>query len=141
MKICHTINDAPFHLVPLSSGATTWNEEQSRQMKRPKCNAQSVTPDQRATLNQFTFNRFRLNKPWERCCTRPIQTCAGPPGSDRLLRRSAGGLARSANVSFGCKARVEHYASDIHSRAEVADKRVGTSASGQHSNVSGAAPP
>jgi len=29
--VCHTINDAPFHLVPLSPGATTWNEEQSRQ--------------------------------------------------------------------------------------------------------------
>ena len=29
--VCHTINNAPFHLVPLSPGATTWNEEQSRQ--------------------------------------------------------------------------------------------------------------
>jgi hypothetical protein len=29
--ICHTTNNAPFHLVPLSSGATSWNEEQSRQ--------------------------------------------------------------------------------------------------------------
>jgi hypothetical protein len=29
--VCHTINDAPFHLVSLSPGATTWNEEQSRQ--------------------------------------------------------------------------------------------------------------
>ena len=29
--VCHTINSAPFHLVPLSPGATTWNEEQSRQ--------------------------------------------------------------------------------------------------------------
>jgi hypothetical protein len=29
--VCHTINDAPFHLVPLSPGATTWNEGQSRQ--------------------------------------------------------------------------------------------------------------
>jgi hypothetical protein len=28
---CHTINNAPFHLVPLSPGSTTWNEEQSRQ--------------------------------------------------------------------------------------------------------------
>jgi len=28
--VCHTINNAPFHLVPLSSGSTTWNEEQSR---------------------------------------------------------------------------------------------------------------
>ena len=28
--VCHTINNAPFHLVPLSPGATTWNEEQSR---------------------------------------------------------------------------------------------------------------
>ena len=29
--ICHTTNNAPFHLVPLSPGATSWNEEQSRQ--------------------------------------------------------------------------------------------------------------
>ena len=29
--MCHTVNNAPFHLVPLSPGATTWNEEQSRQ--------------------------------------------------------------------------------------------------------------
>ena len=29
--VCHTINNAPFHLVSLSPGATTWNEEQSRQ--------------------------------------------------------------------------------------------------------------
>ncbi|HEY6257452.1 MAG TPA: hypothetical protein VIY51_16840 [Xanthobacteraceae bacterium] len=29
--VCHTINNAPFHLVPLSPGATSWNEEQSRQ--------------------------------------------------------------------------------------------------------------
>jgi len=28
---CHTINNAPLHLVPLSPGSTTWNEEQSRQ--------------------------------------------------------------------------------------------------------------
>jgi hypothetical protein len=28
--LCHTVNNAPFHLVPLSPGATTWNEEQSR---------------------------------------------------------------------------------------------------------------
>jgi hypothetical protein len=28
---CHSINNAPFHLVQLSPGATTWNEEQSRQ--------------------------------------------------------------------------------------------------------------
>jgi len=28
---CHTENNAPFHLVPLSAGATSWNEEQSRQ--------------------------------------------------------------------------------------------------------------
>lgn len=28
--VCHTINNAPFHLVQLSPGATTWNEEQSR---------------------------------------------------------------------------------------------------------------
>ena len=29
--VCHTINNAPFHLVPLSPSATAWNEEQSRQ--------------------------------------------------------------------------------------------------------------
>jgi hypothetical protein len=29
--MCHTVNNAPFHLVPLSPGATGWNEEQSRQ--------------------------------------------------------------------------------------------------------------
>jgi hypothetical protein len=29
--VCHTINNAPLHLVRLSPGATTWNEEQSRQ--------------------------------------------------------------------------------------------------------------
>jgi hypothetical protein len=29
--VCHTINNAPFHLVPLSPGATSWSEEQSRQ--------------------------------------------------------------------------------------------------------------
>ena len=29
--VCHTINNAPFHLVPLSPGSTTWNEQQSRQ--------------------------------------------------------------------------------------------------------------
>jgi hypothetical protein len=28
--VCHTINNAPFKLVPLSPGSTTWNEEQSR---------------------------------------------------------------------------------------------------------------
>jgi hypothetical protein len=28
---CHTINNAPLHLVPLSPGSMTWNEEQSRQ--------------------------------------------------------------------------------------------------------------
>src|SRR5579871_5440556 len=28
---CHTVNNAPFHLVPLSPGATTWNEQQSKQ--------------------------------------------------------------------------------------------------------------
>jgi hypothetical protein len=28
---CHSINNAPFHLVQLSPGATAWNEEQSRQ--------------------------------------------------------------------------------------------------------------
>lgn len=29
--MCHTVNNAPFHLVPLSPGATSWNEDQSRQ--------------------------------------------------------------------------------------------------------------
>ena len=29
--MCHTVNNAPFHLVPLSPGSTTWNEQQSRQ--------------------------------------------------------------------------------------------------------------
>ena len=29
--VCHTINNAPLHLVPLSPGSTSWNEEQSRQ--------------------------------------------------------------------------------------------------------------
>ena len=29
--VCHTVNNAPFHLVQLSPGATSWNEEQSRQ--------------------------------------------------------------------------------------------------------------
>ena len=29
--VCHTTNNAPLHLVSLSPGATTWNEEQSRQ--------------------------------------------------------------------------------------------------------------
>ena len=28
--VCHTFNNAPFKLVPLSPGSTTWNEEQSR---------------------------------------------------------------------------------------------------------------
>ena len=28
--VCHTTNNAPFHLVPLSPGSTTWNDEQSR---------------------------------------------------------------------------------------------------------------
>src|SRR6266545_1321343 len=28
--VCHTFNNAPFKLVPLSPGAPTWNEEQSR---------------------------------------------------------------------------------------------------------------
>ena len=28
--VCHTFNNAAFKLVPLSSGSTTWNEEQSR---------------------------------------------------------------------------------------------------------------
>src|SRR5262249_13177593 len=29
--VCHTQNNAPFHLVQLSPGATAWTEEQSRQ--------------------------------------------------------------------------------------------------------------
>ena len=29
--VCHTTNNAPFHLVPLLRGSTTWNEAQSRQ--------------------------------------------------------------------------------------------------------------
>jgi len=29
--VCHTINNAPLHLVRLSPGSTTWNEDQSRQ--------------------------------------------------------------------------------------------------------------
>jgi hypothetical protein len=28
--VCHTINNAPLHLVPLSPGSANWNEEQSR---------------------------------------------------------------------------------------------------------------
>jgi hypothetical protein len=28
--VCHTTNNAPFHLVRLSPGSTAWNEEQSR---------------------------------------------------------------------------------------------------------------
>jgi hypothetical protein len=28
--VCHSINNAPFHLVRLSPGSTTWTEEQSR---------------------------------------------------------------------------------------------------------------
>ena len=28
--MCHTFNNAPFKLVPLSPGSTTWNEQQSR---------------------------------------------------------------------------------------------------------------
>jgi len=28
--VCHTINNAPLHLVPLSPGSTTWSDEQSR---------------------------------------------------------------------------------------------------------------
>src|SRR5262249_60135661 len=28
--VCHTFNNAPFHLVRLSPGSTTWNDEQSR---------------------------------------------------------------------------------------------------------------
>jgi hypothetical protein len=29
--VCHTVNNAPLHLVALSPGATTWTEAQSRQ--------------------------------------------------------------------------------------------------------------
>ena len=29
--VCHTTNNAPLHLVPLSPGSATWNEQQSRQ--------------------------------------------------------------------------------------------------------------
>jgi hypothetical protein len=29
--VCHTQNNAPFHLVQLSPGATSWSEQQSRQ--------------------------------------------------------------------------------------------------------------
>jgi hypothetical protein len=29
--VCHTQNNAPFHLVKLSPGSTAWNEQQSRQ--------------------------------------------------------------------------------------------------------------
>jgi hypothetical protein len=29
--VCHTINNAPFHLVALSPGRTGWSDEQSRQ--------------------------------------------------------------------------------------------------------------
>ena len=29
--VCHTTNNAPFHLVPLSPASTSWNEAQSRQ--------------------------------------------------------------------------------------------------------------
>ena len=28
--VCHTINNAPLHLVPLSPGSAAWNDEQSR---------------------------------------------------------------------------------------------------------------
>jgi hypothetical protein len=28
--VCHTFNNAPFHLVRLSAGSTSWTEEQSR---------------------------------------------------------------------------------------------------------------
>ena len=28
--VCHATNNAPLHLVPLSPGSATWNEEQSR---------------------------------------------------------------------------------------------------------------
>jgi hypothetical protein len=29
--VCHTQNNAPFHLVPLAPGSNSWTEEQSRQ--------------------------------------------------------------------------------------------------------------
>ena len=29
--VCHTQNNAPFHLVPLTPGQTSWNDQQSRQ--------------------------------------------------------------------------------------------------------------
>jgi hypothetical protein len=29
--VCHTVNNAPFHLVPLASGSAAWSEAQSRQ--------------------------------------------------------------------------------------------------------------
>ena len=29
--VCHTVNNAPFHLASLSPGSATWNEAQSRQ--------------------------------------------------------------------------------------------------------------
>jgi hypothetical protein len=29
--VCHTQNNAPFHLVPLPAGSKTWTDEQSRQ--------------------------------------------------------------------------------------------------------------
>jgi hypothetical protein len=29
--VCHTTNNAPLHLVPLSPGSTSWNEAQSQQ--------------------------------------------------------------------------------------------------------------
>jgi hypothetical protein len=29
--VCHTVNNAPFHLVALSPGSATWDEAQSRQ--------------------------------------------------------------------------------------------------------------
>src|SRR5579871_1461936 len=29
--VCHTVNNAPFHLVSLSPGSATWDEAQSRQ--------------------------------------------------------------------------------------------------------------
>jgi hypothetical protein len=28
--VCHTVNNAPLHLVPPSPGATSWNDEESR---------------------------------------------------------------------------------------------------------------
>lgn len=45
---CHTVNNVRLHLVPLSPGATTWNEEQSREnfalVKRVAFPGNSMSP-------------------------------------------------------------------------------------------------